>query len=134
MKKNNPLLGGFALLAFTNALSVSVQSQDLKVKRLSGQKFQLVNLPTGYSFDTGRYNFHARAQQTNGLYRGVMIYGRRKDPMVPEESIDAYAQFARRDKKVANRWILGAVVLLTYDKYGTYKGQSIIKRLVINIT
>ncbi len=126
-------LAGLALLTFLGA-AICEQSKGVELKHLAGQTFQLVKSPNGYSFDTGRYDFHARSQQDNGLYRGVMIYSRAKDPMSPEESIMAYAKFARRDKNIANRWILGDVVLHTYNKDGSHKNESIVKRLIIDIT
>ena len=132
MKTFHFSLAALALLTFSGALSA--QSQNLEIKPVSDRTFQLVKSHNGNSFDTGRYNFHARAQQANGLYRGVMIYSRAKDPKLPENSIAAYASFARRDKTVANRWILGNVVLLTYDKTGNYQKQKIVKRLVLDIT
>jgi hypothetical protein len=134
MKPFNSSLAGLAVLIFSGAANVSVQSQSLEIKPLSGQSFQLVQSPKGYSFDTGQYNFQARTQQTNGLYRGVMIHSRSKDPMSPGESIMAYAKFARRDKKVVNRWVLGDVVLHTYNNDGSPKSKSIVKRLILDIT
>lgn len=128
------LIGGLILLAFSSATAVVVHSQSLEMKRLPGGTIQLVPSPSGYSFDTGRYNFHARNQQTNGLYRGITIYSRAKDPMVPEESLTAYARFARRDRGKPNRWILGQVVLQTYDKSGTFVSESMAKRLILDIT
>jgi len=125
--------------AFLNAAVVyspvgSAQSQKLEVKHLSGQTFQLVQSAKGFSFDTGRYYFHARARQADGLYRGVTIFGRRKDPMIPEESITAYAAFAHPDKSVANRWILGRVSLISRDEDGAPKKDSVVQRLIIDIT
>lgn len=120
--------------ALTYSFAVSAQSQKLEVKHLAGQTFQLVQSSKGFSFDTGRYYFHARARQADGLYRGVTIFGRRKDPMVPEKGINAYAAFARPDQKVANRWILGRVSLDTHDEDGAFEKHSVVQRLIIHIT
>ncbi len=113
---------------------VSTQGQKLEVKHLAGQTFQLVPSAKGFSFDTGRYYFHARARQADGLYRGVTIFKRRKDPMIPEEGLIAYAAFARPDKSVANRWILGRVSLILHDEYGASTKNSVVQRLIIDIT
>ena len=51
-----------------------------------------------------------------------------------EATISVYAQFARRDTDTPNRWILGGVTLLQYDKSGAFTKESVIKRLTLDIS